>query len=57
MNFKMYYVFVWKNGLTDANSSGILHFLKLKHVPVISFLKYFECMHFKQKHMDWNHQI
>ena len=40
-----------------ANSSGILHFFKLKYVPVIGFLKYFECMHYKHKHMDLNHKI
>ena len=26
--------FVWRNGLTEAYSSGILYFIKLKCVPV-----------------------
>ena len=46
-----------ENGLTEANSSGILYFYKLKYVPVIEFLKYFEYMHFKHKHINCNHKI
>ena len=30
-----------KNALTEASSGGILYFFKLKNVPVIYFLKYF----------------
>ena len=44
-------LYVWKNGC-----SGILYLFKLKYVPVISLLKYFECLHFKHKHMDCNHK-
>ena len=36
---------MWKNGLTEANICGILYLFKLKYVPVIQFLKYFECIH------------
>ena len=43
--------------LTEANSRSILYFFKLKQVPVIKFLKYFEYMHFKHKCMDYNHKI
>ena len=50
-------VFVWKNGLTEANSRGILYLFKLKYVFVIYIRKYFEDMNFKHKHVDWNHKI
>ena len=29
-----WHIFVWKNGLTEAYSDGILYFFKLKYVPV-----------------------
>ena len=42
------------NGPIEANSSGMLYFFKLKHVPAIYFFKYFEFIHFKRKNMDCN---
>ena len=49
------FVLVCKNGLTEANSSGILYFFQLKYVHVIKFLKYFKCMHYKHEPMNCIH--
>ena len=53
-------IIIWKELLGNPlflcicmENSCILHFFKLKYVPGISFLKYFEYI----TQMDWNHQI